>query len=31
MPDHIIIKLSRYLEKSTKNMIPTHRSILFNS
>ena len=30
MPDHIILKLSRYLENSTNNMIPTHRNILFN-
>jgi len=27
---HIIIKLSRYLDHSTKNMIPTYRNILFN-
>jgi len=30
-PDHIILKLSRYLENSTKNMIPTFRNILFNT
>ena len=29
MPDHIILKLSRYLENSTNNMIPTYRNILF--
>jgi len=28
--DHIIIKLCRYLDHSTKNMIPTYRNILFN-
>jgi len=28
MPDHIILKLSRYLENSTNIMIPIH--ILFN-
>src|SRR6218665_514922 len=27
MPNHIILKLSRYLENSTSNMIPTHRNI----
>jgi len=29
MPDHnfIILKLPRYLENSTKNVIPTHRNI----
>src|SRR6218665_3406533 len=27
---HIKQKFSRYLENSTKNMIPTHRNILFN-
>ena len=31
VPDHIIIKLSRYVENSTKDMIPKHRNILFNS
>jgi len=30
MPDHIILKLSRYLENSTNNKIPTHHNILFN-
>src|SRR6218665_1703981 len=30
MPDHIILKLSRYLENTINNMIPIHRSILFN-
>src|SRR6218665_1727804 len=30
MPDRIIPKLSRYLENSIKNMIPTHGNILFN-
>src|SRR6218665_1957740 len=28
--DHIIKKLSRYLDSSTKNMIPTYHNILFN-
>jgi len=28
MPDHIILKLSRYLDNSTKNMIPTHCKML---
>jgi len=27
---YIILKLSRYLENSTNNNIPTHRNILFN-
>src|SRR6218665_305435 len=27
---HIIIKLSRYLDNSTRNMIPTYQNILFN-
>src|SRR6218665_1033498 len=31
LPDQIIIKLSRYLENSTKNMISTHRNTLSNS
>src|SRR6218665_136502 len=31
LPDHIIIKLSRYLENSTKNMVPAHCNTLFNS
>src|SRR6218665_3019058 len=31
MLDHILLKLFTYLENSTKNMIPTHRNILFNS
>jgi len=30
MPGHIILKLGMHLENSTKNMIPTHRNILFN-
>ena len=30
MPDHITLKLSRYLENCTNNMIPTLRNILFN-
>jgi len=30
MSDHIILKLSRYLENSTNNKIPTNRNILFN-
>ena len=30
MPDHIILKLSRILDNSTKNMIQTYRNILFN-
>jgi len=30
MPDHVILKLSRYLENSTNNMIPTHHNILFS-
>jgi len=30
MPDHITLKLSRYLDNSTNNIIPTHRNILFN-
>jgi len=30
MPDHIILKLSRYLDNSTTNMVPTHHNILFN-
>jgi len=29
MPEHIILKLSRYFENSTNNMIPTQRNILF--
>jgi len=31
MPDHIILKLSRYLENSTNNTIPAHRNILVNT
>jgi len=27
MPDHIILKLSRYLENSTNNMIPTQNGL----
>src|SRR6218665_6000 len=30
MPDHITLKLSRYLENSTNTMIPTHRNISLN-
>ena len=30
MPDHMILKLSRYLDISTSNMIPTHRNSLFS-
>jgi len=30
IPDHIILKLSRYLENSTNIMIPIHHNILFN-
>jgi len=31
LPDHSIIKLPRYLDNSTKNVIPAHRHTLFNS
>ena len=30
MSDHITIKLSGYLENSTKNMIPAQHNILFD-
>ena len=30
MPDHIILKLSRLLENSVIDMIPTYGNILFN-
>jgi len=30
MLDHIMLKLSRYLENWINNMIPTQRNILFN-
>jgi len=30
MLDDIILKLARYLENSTKNMIQSHRNNLFN-
>src|SRR6218665_1257041 len=29
-PDHVILKLSRYLDNSTSKNFPTHRNILFN-
>jgi len=29
IPDHIILKLSRYLANSTKHMNPKHRNISF--
>jgi len=31
MPDRVILKLSRYLENRTNNMIPTLRDILFST
>ena len=30
MPDHIVLKLPRYLENLTYNMISSHRNILFS-
>jgi len=30
MPDHIMLKLPRYLDNSSNNNIPAHRNILFN-
>src|SRR6218665_80755 len=29
-PDHIVLKLSRYSENATNNVIPAHRNVLFN-